>query len=182
LHKWLLAPTGSGFLSIGPGNEDRLQPLQVSWGWHPEKRHPDEPDGWGTTPRLRRLEFEGTRDLCAWLAVPTAIDFQANLGWDAVRQRTRKLAALARRTIGAVPGLKIATPEHPDMHGNMTAFELRKGLAPEPIRSALWEQYRIEAPIMDRPDRFLLRASTHFYNTGEQINRLAEALGQLLGG
>src|SRR5262249_39111763 len=32
-HKWLLAPTGSGFLSIGRGNEDRLEPLQVSWGW-----------------------------------------------------------------------------------------------------------------------------------------------------
>src|SRR5438552_4072020 len=36
-HKWLLAPTGSGFLHFGPGNEDRLQPLQVSWGWKPDR-------------------------------------------------------------------------------------------------------------------------------------------------
>ena len=37
LHKWLLAPTGTGFLVIGPGNEDRLQPLHVSWGYHADK-------------------------------------------------------------------------------------------------------------------------------------------------
>src|SRR5258708_33463490 len=30
-HKWLLAPTGSGFLYFGPGSEERVQPLQVSW-------------------------------------------------------------------------------------------------------------------------------------------------------
>jgi isopenicillin-N epimerase len=33
-HKWLLAPIGAGFLYVAPGNEDRLQPLSVSWGWH----------------------------------------------------------------------------------------------------------------------------------------------------
>ena len=31
-HKWLLAPTGCGFLYLGKSSEDRLQPLQVSWG------------------------------------------------------------------------------------------------------------------------------------------------------
>ena len=37
LHKWLLAPSGAGSWSIGPGNEDRLQPLHVSWGYHADK-------------------------------------------------------------------------------------------------------------------------------------------------
>src|SRR5262249_32527582 len=74
-HKWLLAPTGAGFLYLGRGAEDRLQPLQVSWGWHHERNRLDERDEFGSTPRLRALEFEGTRDLCPWLAVPAAIDF-----------------------------------------------------------------------------------------------------------
>ena len=78
-HKWLLAPCGSGFLYFAPGNEDRLQPLQVSWGYHHSNAALDERDEFGTTPRLRALEFEGTRDPCAWLAVPAAIDFQAQL-------------------------------------------------------------------------------------------------------
>ena len=37
-HKWLLAPSGAGFLYFGPGSEDRVQPLQVSWGWHHDRR------------------------------------------------------------------------------------------------------------------------------------------------
>ena len=32
-HKWLLAPTGCGFLYLGVGAWERVQPLQVSWGW-----------------------------------------------------------------------------------------------------------------------------------------------------
>src|SRR5262249_48567815 len=61
-HKWLLAPTGAGFLYLAPGNEDRLQPMQVSWGFQHDHSCRDEPDEFGSTPRLRFLEFEGTRD------------------------------------------------------------------------------------------------------------------------
>src|SRR5436190_587369 len=43
-HKWLLAPTGTGFLHVGPGSEDRLRPLQVSWGWHAPAAGLDERD------------------------------------------------------------------------------------------------------------------------------------------
>ena len=59
-HKWLLAPA-AGFLHIGAGNEDRLQPLQVSWGYVPDRSRVDACDEFGSTPRLRFLEFEGTR-------------------------------------------------------------------------------------------------------------------------
>ena len=81
-HKWLLAPTGAGFLYLGSGSEDRLQPMQVSWGFYPPPGSgpPDERDQLGSTPRLRRLEFEGTRDICPWLTVPEAIDFQSGFG------------------------------------------------------------------------------------------------------
>ena len=96
-HKWMLAPIGVGFLVIGENFVDRLEPLQVSWGYPRDpKRGPDEPDEFGSTPRTRQLEFEGTRDVCPWLVVPEAIDFQAKLGWDAIRQRMAELQAHVR--------------------------------------------------------------------------------------
>src|SRR5438445_9905539 len=59
-HKWLLAPTGAGFLCFGKGSEDRLQPLQVSWGWRGGSGRAgsvmtpiDDRDEFGSTPRLR---------------------------------------------------------------------------------------------------------------------------------
>jgi len=178
-HKWLLAPTGSGFLYFGPGSEDRLQPLQVSWGWHHDRGRADERDEWGATPRLRALEFEGTRDPCAWLAVPAAIDFQEGLGWERVRGRIAELAAYVRRRIGEL-GLEASTPEEAELHGAMTAFRLPAGTDAVELRKGLWERYRIEVPIIERPEGLLIRASTHFYQETGEIDALAEALRQLL--
>lgn len=175
-HKWLLAPTGAGFLYVGPGNEDRLRPLQVSWGWHHDRRRPDEPDEFGSTPRLRALEFEGTRDLCPWLAVPAAIAFQEALGWEAIRGRMADLAGYARERFGNDSGFPVATPGHPELRGAMTAFRLPAGTDAAALRQALWGDHRIEVPIIERPGGLLFRISTHFFNTEAEIDRCAVAL------
>jgi isopenicillin-N epimerase len=174
-HKWLLAPTGSGFLYMGPGAEDRLQPLQVSWGWRPDRARLDERDEFGSTPRLRALEFEGTRDPCPWLTVPEAMRFQEELGWGRIRRHNAELAGLVRERFGAL-GLRPATPAHPELHGFMTAFRLPDGTDPVPLRRRLWGEHRLEVPIVERPEGALIRISTHFYNTEEEILRLAQAL------
>jgi isopenicillin-N epimerase len=179
-HKWLLAPTGSGFLYLGRGSEDRLQPLQVSWGWHHERTRLDEPDEWGSTPRLRALEFEGTRDPCPWLAVPAAIDFQAGLGWQRVRGRMAELQAYAARRLDGWAGLTLATPVTKRTGGALTAFRLPAATDVAALRRGLWERHRIEAPVVERPEGPLIRLSTHFYNTAEEIDRLADALPGLL--
>ena len=176
-HKWLLAPTNAGFLVLGSGSEDRLQPLQVSWGYHHERERLDEPDDFGSTPRLRFLEFEGTRDPSAWLSVPEAIAFQTELGWENVRGRIAELAAYVRKRIGDDIGLPLATPAEEEMHGALTAFQLpfagpEKALA---LRRAIWK-HRIEVPIVERLDRLLIRVSTHFYNSEDEVDRLAAVL------
>jgi isopenicillin-N epimerase len=178
-HKWLLAPTGSGFLYLGPGSFERVQPLQVSWGWRPDRSKFDEPDEFGSTPRLRYLEFEGTRDVCPWLAVPAAIDFQTGLGLDRIQGRIRELARYTRERLSGTAGLTLATPEDSRMYGAMTAFRVPPGCDPAELRTRLWER-RIEVPAMERPDRVLVRASTHFYNTESEIDTLADALEAIL--
>jgi len=181
-HKWLLAPTGSGFLYLGAGAWDRLQPLQVSWGWQPNRSRLDDRDEFGATPRLRHLEFEGTRDLCPWLAVPAAIDFQAGIGFERIRGRIAELTAYVRQRLGDDLGLAPATPTHRELCGALTAFRLPTGTDAAMLRQGLWQEYRTEAPVIERPEGLLIRASTHFYNTKEEIDRLAEALKELLPG
>jgi len=178
-HKWLLAPTGSGFLYLGKETKDRLQPLQVSWGWHHDRFDPDERDDCGSTPRLRQYEFEGTRDPCPWLVVPAALDFQAELGWEAIRRRNQHLVTHLRVRLAQRPALRLETPDHPALHGFMTAYRLPVGLDAQSLRRVLWERYRIETPIVDRPAGHLIRVSTHFYNTTEEIDYLATALAEL---
>jgi isopenicillin-N epimerase len=179
-HKWLLAPIGSGFLHAAAGALDRLQPLQVSWGWRPDRSRLDERDECGSTPHIRQFEFEGTRDPCAWLTIPTAIDFQQALGWQNIRTRIAELTRHVRRRLTGLAGLTANTPEGPELSGAMVAFRLPSGVDAPTLRRRLWDEHRIEAPIVERPDRLLIRVSTHFYNTEAEIDRLAEALPGLL--
>lgn len=179
-HKWLLAPTGAGFLYLGKGNEDRLEPMQVSWGYHRPNRSWDEPDVFGTTPRLRFYEFEGTRDFCPWLAVPAAIDFQAALGWDAIREKNHYLAGYVRQRFGEELKLPVCTPASPVLNGFLTAFRLPAPARENAWRKFLWDRHRVEVAFVERPGHLLLRVSTHFYNTREEVDRLAQGMEELL--
>ena len=179
-HKWLLAPTGAGFFYLGRGVEDRLMPMQVSWGYHYGRNQPDERDEFGSTPRLRALEFEGTRDICPWLTIPAAIDFLNEFGFDRIRRRMADLSAYTRRKLDGRCGLKLATPPEPDLHGALTAFRIPETkLSWSEIRQRFWQR-GIEIPIVERPGYLLLRVSTHFYNTTAEIDRLAEVLPEAL--
>ncbi|MFE2595496.1 aminotransferase class V-fold PLP-dependent enzyme [Streptomyces sp. NPDC059396] len=181
-HKWLLAPTGVGFLHFDARHKDTLRPTQVSWAYEPPPGSgpPDGRDRFGSTPRLRRLECEGTRDLSPWLAIPESIDFQAELGHDRIRTRRRELADYARQRLIGWQGLEPATPEPAALSGGMVAFRLPGKSGAGTLRQRLWERFRIEAAVSERPDGPLLRVSVNFYTTESEIDRLAEALKELL--
>ncbi|HLW64218.1 MAG TPA: aminotransferase class V-fold PLP-dependent enzyme [Gemmataceae bacterium] len=181
-HKWLLAPIGTGFLYFLPEAIERIEPMQVSWGWHYERKNVDAADEYGSTPRTRALEFEGTRDFCPWLAVPEAIEFQAKLGWDKIRNRIEELVQYTRQRLTGLCGLELATPALPLLHGSMTAFRIADKVKREwsELRQEFWQR-GIEIPIVIRPDYLLLRVSTHFYNTHEEIDRLAAAVEEIIG-
>ncbi|MET9290619.1 aminotransferase class V-fold PLP-dependent enzyme [Streptomyces sp. NPDC003077] len=181
-HKWLLAPTGVGFLHLGEGRLDALEPLQVSWAYHPSAGPPDERDRFGSTPRLRRLECEGTRDLCPWLALPETIDFHAGLGPHRAAARRHELAGRVRRRLTGLRGLEPATPEAPGLSAGMVAFRLPPGADADGLRRGLWEHHRIETATVEGPDGPLLRISVNFFTTETEIENLAGALEELTTG
>ncbi|BCB88655.1 aminotransferase class V-fold PLP-dependent enzyme [Phytohabitans suffuscus] len=166
-HKWLLAPVGTGFLHCGPGALERLEPMQVSWGY----RQP-----------LRRFEVEGTRDICPWLVLPEATDVQAGIGPPRVMARMRELAGQVRERLTGRRGLIPVTPDHPALSGGMTAFALPVGTDAAALSLGLWERFRVDVAVIEDPRRPLIRVSTHFFNTTDDIERLAEALESLLRG
>lgn len=178
-HKWLLAPTGTGFLHCGPGALERLEPIQVSWGY---KQPPG--DGHhlsGSTALLRRFEVEGTRDICPWLALPETIDLHERIGQARIRARMSELAAQVRQRLSGRYGLSPVTPDHAELNGGMTAFALPDGIDAAALHAGLWERFRIDVAMVQAVRGPLIRVSTHFFNTSDDIYCLDEALEVLVG-
>jgi isopenicillin-N epimerase len=153
--------------------------MHVSWGYHPDRRQPDVVDQFGTTPRLRFYEFEGFRDPCAWIAVKTAIEFQEELGLERIQARNAELVAQVRSRLDGVAGLERITPMHPELHGFITAYRMPPGATGPDWQRQLWERHRIELAFPERPSYWILRVSTHFYTTSEEIDLLGRAFTEM---
>jgi len=162
-HKWLCAPKGAGFLHVQPERQERVDAAIVGWGYS---------DG---NAFSERVEKQGTRDPAAWLTVPDAIGFQAERDWEAVRERSRRLARDARRELCELLGTEPLAPE--SMVAQMAAVRLPRS-APE-LSARLFARHRIEIPV-GGPERDLLRLSVAGYTTRAEIDRLSAALAREL--
>jgi isopenicillin-N epimerase len=170
-HKWLCAPKGSAFLYARPEVQSLVEPLVVSWG--------DAAPMATGVPFLDKQQWTGTRDIAAFLAVPEAIRFCAAHDWDRVRARCHALAGRARAAVGELTGLPHICPDSSDWYAQMAAVPLPPCDGAK-LNSRLYEQYRVEAPVMERPEGRYLRISIQAYNSPADVERLVAALRDLL--
>jgi isopenicillin-N epimerase len=164
-HKWLCAPKGAGFLYVRRELQVDVHPLAISWGYEG-----DEPTFVG------RHQEQGTRDPAAYLTVPSAIEWQAQHGWDDVRVRCHELARRAAGDLGLEP---LVSGTRDDLFGQMVALRLPED-APADLKERLYDEYRIEIPVSDKNGLNLIRASFQGYNDERDLERLRAALDELL--
>jgi isopenicillin-N epimerase len=177
-HKWLCAPKGSAFLYARPEHHASLDGLVVSWGYTPELGGAGHDPYTGTTLLERRQQWQGTRDLSAFLTVPAAIRFQAEHDWDQVRDRCHRMAADTLRRVCARTGLEPVCAE-PDF-GQMVVIPV-PACDPAALQTALFEKHHIEIPVTGHGDRVFARLSVQGYNTAEDLDALVAALGTEFG-
>jgi len=172
LHKWLCAPKGAGFLYARPEDQELLEPLVVSWGWESEK------------PSLSKFvdhhEWQGTRDISAFLSVPAAIKFQEEHTWNKVRADCHALVVEAEKHIRELTGVP-SLYSRDTWFAQMVAAELPVGTDIIELKSRLYDEYRIEVPLIEWNGKKLIRVSVQGYNTKKDIDCLIEALKATLG-
>ena len=175
-HKWLCAPKGAAFLHARSERQAEIDALAVSWGYRAGSAGHTGFDAYtGHTPFERRLQWQGTRDLAAFLAVPAAIDFQRAHDWPAWRRRCHAMACELQRRVLARNGLAPIAPD--DAFGQMVAIPVRTGDA-EALRRWLYEQHRIEVPVTQHAGRSFVRVSVQAYNSEADLAALESALQQ----
>jgi isopenicillin-N epimerase len=134
----------------------------------------------GETPFISHHEWQGTRDLAAFLATPAAIRFQAEHDWPAVRRACRLLAAETRQRIDALTGLEPVCPDSPEWFTQLVAARLPAALDTDRVKARLWEEFRVEVPLMRWNGCPLIRVSIQGYNSEGDAEALVKALERCL--
>jgi isopenicillin-N epimerase len=118
------------------------------------------------------MQWQGTRDIAAWLTVPQAIGFLARHDWPAVRVRCHELARHAVEVLTQRHDL--APIARDDDWAQLVAIPI-PSQDPETLRQRLYDESRIEIPITSHAGRVFVRLSVQGYNTAEDIERLLAA-------
>jgi isopenicillin-N epimerase len=178
-HKWLMAPSGCGFLHARRGRKPLLRSIVTSWGWGYPPARREKDSLWGGSFWQRDFEFHGVTDRTPQMVLPEVLAFRRSLGGEAaIARRVRALSDHARHRLSGL-GLAPATPDNTELRGAMISFEIPARLSKD-LRERIWKRNRIETAVTSAAGKHFLRVSTAWFNTREEIDRLAGALGPLL--
>ncbi len=176
-HKWLCAPKGAAFLHVSPQHHSLVDAGVVSWGYSATIAGHTGFDAYtGSTLLERRLQWQGTRDIAAFLTVPAAIEFQSEHGWDRIRTDCHAMAAQTLQRICAITGLP-PIGEDADF-GQMVAIPVPP-MDAQLLKDRLFERYRIEIPVTSHKGMLFIRLSVQAYNTQEELDALVDAVREI---
>ena len=168
-HKWLCAPKGSSFLFVKKEHQDWVKPVVVSWG----------KDGDDPTPSefIQNFQWQGTRDMSAFLTIPTAINFYIK----EIRPYQESCKKIIQDTYSEFPSVLNTEPisAGKEWLAQLVAHPLPKNI-PSNLKKRLWEEYQIEIPVFEWNGQEFVRVSIQVYNTQKDVDLLMSALRSLI--
>jgi cysteine desulfurase / selenocysteine lyase len=169
-YKWMLAPNGAAFMAVSPELRQRLEPLAVGWRSHYEWRRVDRlhegmPE-FSDTAEKYEAGMLASLPLCA---LEASVDLMLATGPENIERRVLALAGLVRERLRALGGeplpyddSAIVAARFPGKDASALAVELKRHAVIVSARHGL------------------LRVSTHFYNSEDDVARLTDTLRSLL--
>lgn len=171
LHKWMLAPKGSSFLYVKKEFQNDLDPLVVSWGY--ESVFPSH------SQFLDYHEYQGTNDHSAYLCTPKVITFLKENNWNEKYKACRKLVFDNYQRFCDLLQTQPICPITEEFLGQMASIPVQTE-KPMELKELLYAKYKIQVPIMPLNGKVYLRYSMNMYNTQEDLDKLYEALEDIL--
>jgi cysteine desulfurase / selenocysteine lyase len=179
-RKFLRGPRGTGFLYVRRELMKRLEPPMLDHfaaPWVAPGRYEIRPDA-------RRFET-WENNYAARLGLGAAVDYALDIGLQEIQSRVRLLAAELRDRLATMPG--VALRDLGRDRSAIVSFTI-SGMDAAAVNSRLFEaginvsHSSPASTLLDSAARGLptvLRASPHYYNTSEEIDRLVSELRSL---
>lgn len=171
LHKWMLAPKGSSFLYVKKDFQEMLDPLVVGWGY--ESVTP------GESQFLDYQEFQGTRDISAFLCTPKVIDFLEENDWRTKAKECRRIVLDNYQRFCDLLKTQPICPITEEFLGQMASIPIKTS-NPVALKELLFNKYKIEIPVMPLNGNYFIRYSINVYNSQEDLDILYKALQNII--
>ncbi|SNT00151.1 Selenocysteine lyase/Cysteine desulfurase [Ekhidna lutea] len=163
LHKWLLAPPGSGLLYIREEVVSGIWSTIASYNWENEEDH-----GF-------RLMQNGTGNPGLIVGYDAAVDFFNTVGEDRWIGRIKELGDYLRDGLKDMDHVTIHSSIHPEMCAGITTYSV-KGLTGPQLQKTMWEKEKLQPRSVGKE---ILRHSVHIYNSKEEIDKALKVVSDL---
>jgi selenocysteine lyase/cysteine desulfurase len=160
LHKWLLAPVGTGFLYVRKSKQKSLWPLMAA---------PSSMD-----ENVRKYEEIGTHPAANHNAIAAALTFHRSIGGERKVARLRYLRdRWAKRLLAESSRVRVLTPLDGKQAGGIALFNV-DGIDSAKLQSWLWTKHRIITTPIIHAEFHGLRVTPNVYTTLDEVDRFGD--------
>lgn len=161
LHKWLMAPIGTGFLFVKRNKIPSLWPLMAATA---------EQD-----TDIRKFEEIGTHPAANHNAIAEALTFHELIGAERKAARLRYLRSRWTDRLQGERKVRFHTNLSPQHSCGLTTVEI-EGIQSADLAAWLWDKHRIFVTTIDHEQFQGIRVTPNVYTTLDEIDRFAEAM------
>ena len=165
LHKWLLAPHGTGFLYVRKAKIERLWPLMAA----PPEMSRD----------VRKFEEIGTHPAANHNAIAEALTFHEGLGPERKAARLRYLFQRWAKRLDQRPGVRILTPYDPAQSCGLASLSV-EGLDVNKLVAFLWDKHRILVTPIVHKEFSCVRVTPNVYTTLAEVDRFTDVIEDVI--
>jgi selenocysteine lyase/cysteine desulfurase len=166
LHKWLLAPIGTGMLYMKKSKIPNIWPMMGA-----EDSLRDD---------IRKFEQVGTHPASQRNAITEAINFHESIGAERKAERFRYLRRRWADRLRQLPHVKILNNDDP-LQSCAIGFVSVDGIDSVKLTSYLWTKHRIWTTAVVTPGEYEgLRITPNVYTTLEEIDTFADVMEKVI--
>jgi selenocysteine lyase/cysteine desulfurase len=161
LHKWLLAPVGTGLLYV------RRELIKDLW--------PLTPANVSLAGDIRKFEEIGTHPAAMHNAIAEALVFHEAIGVHRKLARLRYLRSRWADPLKDVPRVRVFTSPDPTQSGGLACVGI-EGIDPVKLTAHFWQAYRLIVTPIKHPEFEGLRVTPNVYTTLPEVDLFAEVM------
>jgi len=166
LHKWLLAPIGTGFLYVRKAKQKKIWPLMAA---------PASMD-----ENVRKYEEIGTHPAANHNAIAAALAFHRAIGAERKAARLRLLRdRWAKRLAASNARVRVLTPLN-DTDSCGIGLVHVEGVSTEKLQAYLWQKHRIMTTPIVHPEFSGLRITPNVYTTLPELDLFCDKVDEVI--